>query len=349
MEAKLLTRDAFREGVFARDRNLCVNCQSPAQDAHHIIERRLFADGGYYLDNGASVCGECHIFAEQTLVSPDDLREVAGITKVVIPEHLYTDEVYTKWGDQILPDGTRLPGELFHDESVQKVLKAGGVLHLYRRWVKHPRTMHLPWSASLTDDDRIITSLESLQAGEVVVTEKMDGEQTTFYQDYDHARSVDGAGHPSRSWVKNLRSKIAHDIPTGWRVCGENLYARHSIAYTDLPSWFFVHSIWNERNICLSWDETEEWADLLGLEIVPTLYRGPWDEDAIKACWTEDLWEEKEGYVVRSAGEFAFRYFKANVAKFVRPGHVQTSKHWFFGQAVNINGRAPTPAGASSG
>lgn len=63
--AKLHTRDEFREKVFSRDNSLCVICGKPAKDAHHIIERRLFTDGGYYLDNGASLCETHHILAEQ--------------------------------------------------------------------------------------------------------------------------------------------------------------------------------------------------------------------------------------------------------------------------------------------
>ena len=56
MTQEPLTRDQFRNGVFARDGHKCVLCQAPGQDAHHIMERRLFPDGGYYLDNGATVC-----------------------------------------------------------------------------------------------------------------------------------------------------------------------------------------------------------------------------------------------------------------------------------------------------
>ena len=50
----LLTRDQFREIVFERDAKRCVICHCPGQDAHHIIERRLFPDEGYYLENGAT-------------------------------------------------------------------------------------------------------------------------------------------------------------------------------------------------------------------------------------------------------------------------------------------------------
>ena len=62
-------RDAFREGVFARDRHRCVVCRAPAVDAHHLIERRLFPDGGYVLDNGVSLCGAHHREAEATTIS----------------------------------------------------------------------------------------------------------------------------------------------------------------------------------------------------------------------------------------------------------------------------------------
>ena len=77
---QLLSRDKFREGVFNRDKHKCVVCGQPAQDAHHILERRLFASGGYFLENGASVCAEHHLDAEATTLSCDHLRELVGIT-----------------------------------------------------------------------------------------------------------------------------------------------------------------------------------------------------------------------------------------------------------------------------
>src|SRR3546814_8048125 len=84
----LLTRTAFREGVFARDEYRCVFCPLPAEDAHHIIERRLWPDGGYYLDNGASVCRDHHIRCETTEISVEDVRDAAGITRIMVPPHL---------------------------------------------------------------------------------------------------------------------------------------------------------------------------------------------------------------------------------------------------------------------
>lgn len=60
MDAKLLRRDEFREAVFGRDVGACVVCGAPGQDAHHLVERRLFTGpgeaGGYFVDNGATLC-----------------------------------------------------------------------------------------------------------------------------------------------------------------------------------------------------------------------------------------------------------------------------------------------------
>lgn len=109
----LLPRDAFREQVFLRDKHSCVFCKSPAKDAHHILERRLWSDGGYYVDNGASLCAEHHLACEMTLISVEDVREACGITNILVPDQLYPDHVYDKWGNHVLANGTRTRGELF--------------------------------------------------------------------------------------------------------------------------------------------------------------------------------------------------------------------------------------------
>jgi hypothetical protein len=150
----LLTRDAFRKTVFARDGHRCVLCPRPAVDAHHIIERRLWDDGGYYLNNGASVCGEHHMLCEMTRISVEEVRRACGIARVIVPTHLYSDQPYDKWGNPILPNGQRMKGELFFDESVQKVLVQGGMLDSFTDWVKYPRTHHLPWSEGVNKAQR---------------------------------------------------------------------------------------------------------------------------------------------------------------------------------------------------
>lgn len=327
----LLDRDTFRNSVFARDRMLCVNCGAPAVDAHHLIERRLFDDGGYYVDNGVSLCGTCHLLAEKTLLSPDELREKAGITKVILPGHLYPDYSYDKWGNIVNANGTRLKGELFFDVSVQKVLFAGGVLDRFSDHVKYPRTFHLPFSPGRTEDDRAAKDVSAFLDIPCVATVKMDGENTTCYADgYVHARSLDSGNHPSRNYVKKLLAGVAYELPQGWRLCGENLYAKHSIHYADLESYFYLFSIWTEQNVCLPWSDTVEWAHLLGLPTVPVLFEGvPESSDQLEALYTPKHGvNDCEGFVLRWADGFCYGDFRRAVAKYVRADHVATNKHW---------------------
>lgn len=197
---------------------------------------------------------------------------------------------------------------------------------------KYPRTPHLPWSPGGTSDDRVLKDTAHFIGHQVIVTEKMDGENTSLYRDTLHARSLDSRHHSSRNWVKALHGRIQNDIPEGWRLCGENLYARHSIAYDDLDSYFQLFSIWNEENIALSWDETTDWTTLLGLELVPILFRGLWDQKSISEITLDPT--KQEGYVVRVADRIRFDDFDTSVAKWVRPGHVRTDQHWMYAEIV---------------
>lgn len=333
----LLPRDAWREAVFSRDKDLCVICGQAAVDAHHIVERKLWPDGGYYLANGVSVCSACHLKAEQTLIGCDELRAAAGIDHVLLPPQYTASDRIDKWGNLIGEDGTRYPGELFYSEQVQKVLREAGLIDLYAIRFKHPRTPHAPWSEGRDADDIEIADLSCFVGKEVVVSEKLDGESLSAYSDgYSHARSVDSKYHPSRERARALMAAVAHELPPGWRIGAENMQAVHSIAYDGMQAWAYVYAIWNERNECISYDDTLEWCALLGLQIVPELYRGIWDEEKVKACWTgvSKLGGEQEGYVVRTAEAFGYSEYRNHVMKMVRRQHVKTDQHWMHSEMV---------------
>lgn len=89
-------REIMKELTFHRDGNKCVVCGAIGIDAHHILERRLWPDGGYYLDNLATVCEEHHLARERTDISVEEIREYAGVKKIV-PPHFYDDVIYDKW------------------------------------------------------------------------------------------------------------------------------------------------------------------------------------------------------------------------------------------------------------
>ena len=269
-----------------------------------------------------------------TTLSCEELRKKAGIENIILPQHFYKDEIYDKWGNNILPNGNRLKGELFFDSSVQKILKIGNVLHLFVDYIKYPRTYHLPWSCSITKDDRIMPSTKFFVGQEIIILEKMDGENTTMYTNYIHSRSITSGNHISRNWIKNFHAKFAYEIPDNYRICGENLHYKKSISYNKLTNFFLGFSIWN-KNICLSWDETIEWFALLDINYVPIIYRGIYDEELIK-----NLPIKKnicEGYVIRVTDSFLLKDFKFKVGKYVRKNHVVTHNHWMRNKLIKNN------------
>ncbi|MEU3446915.1 RNA ligase family protein [Streptomyces thermolilacinus] len=199
----------------------------------------------------------------------------------------------------------------------------------------YPRTPHLPWSPGVGRDDVRAFDLSGFAGREVVVTEKLDGENTTLYADGLHARSLDSGHHPSRAWVKALHGRIAHAIPEDYRVCGENMYARHSIAYDALESYFYGFCVFDELGWSPGWDWTVAFLRGLGVPTPRVLWRGVFDERALRRLRVDT--RRQEGYVVRTADGFMAEEFGRRVAKWVRPGHVRTGTHWMHA-AVTPNG-----------
>jgi RNA ligase len=202
------------------------------------------------------------------------------------------------------------------------------------KYFKYNRTYHLPWSPGTTSDDKIMHDISPLLGKCVVISEKMDGENTNMYSDRIHARSIDSKDHDSRHWVKGLWGSIKNEIPDGWRICGENLYAKHSLYYEELPTYFMVFSIWNENNICLSWDETVSICSMLNLVHVPVIDIITFDEGYLRQLSNNLDTNKVEGYVVRNVESFSYDDFGNNVAKWVRAKHVTTDEHWMFQQIV---------------
>jgi len=181
----------------------------------------------------------------------------------------------------------------------------------------------------------VLTDVSHLEGRPLVATIKMDGESTTLYRDHMHARSLDSKDHPSRHWLKAFHAGIKDLIFPGWRICGENLYAKHSIEYNDLKSYFLGFSIWTDSNICLGWEETLMMFEDLGIYTPEQFTNSP--ITSLKEI--DELFHEKykgkhEGYVVRILDEFKYEDFGRSVAKYVRSNHVQTDKHWMYKEII---------------
>jgi hypothetical protein len=285
--------------------------------------------------------------AEQTVISCEELRYKAGITETILPEHFEIDkyeslEYLDHWGNIILPTGLRVRGEIFYQENVQKILSEANLLKIFLKYVKYPKTYHAFWSPNIKRDDCTHSNMDQFLNKTLIGTIKLDGENSNLYSDYYHARSISSLHHKSRSWIKAFHARIATDIPEKWRLCGENMFAKHSIHYKHLKSFFYLFSVWDETNMALSWKETREWADLLNIEMVPIFCIGEFSTvDDMKARFEDafDIYcknskDEVEGYVIRIADRIPYRNFRKYTAKVVRKDHVTTDDHWLTGDVI---------------
>lgn len=327
---KLLERHEFRQKALKRDNNTCIVpwCSEEADEVHHIIERSLWTDEGYYMGNAASVCNPHHKMAENNHIPPQAFWRWINENPVT-PEDLSQD--INKWGEE------------FETPPHQDL----------REYIKYPSTRHLPFSNWGDKDDTFFRTLDNFINKPLVILVKMDGGNATLVKDTDNpvrARNGKYAEHKSfdllkkRYWDEDWFNRI----PENLQVCGEWLYAKHSIHYggtcepecedvgPELNDYFQIFGVFDTKyNTWLSWPEVEKWSKKLGVPTVPVLKK------SVSFTKTNVLWNEllklsretvnkgHEGIVVRSKAPYHYGQFSKNVGKYVRENHVKTGeKHW---------------------
>jgi hypothetical protein len=233
---------------------------------------------------------------------------------------------------------------------------------------KYNRTLHSPISLGSTNDDRFMPDnyIEYFQTIPLVITEKLDGQNTCFNKHGLFARS-----HTSPSihkWDEPLRRRwetTKKDLGEV-ELFGENMFATHGIEYSKLESYFYVFAV-REHGKWLSWEEVEFYADYFNFPTVPRIdivkplsdFSHITDSDMqMDEFFLEQLgmtWEDYsntpgilggtdiftglpacEGLVVRNANSFLTNNGNLdtmsnefdNVFKLVRENHVKTDKHW---------------------
>lgn len=205
---------------------------------------------------------------------------------------------------------------------------------------KYPRTLHFPFSPGAKNDDRIARGFASLIGPELVITEKLDGENTCL-----NARGVFSRSHaaPTQNpWATYLYPRwetLKRDLGS-LDLFGESLYGVHSIEYTGLPEHFFLFGVRCEDR-WESWDTVGFYAELAAVPAVPVLWRGFVASESELQALIESLVQQpsalsdpelgltpREGVVVRIAEAFPTSAFESSVMKWVRRGHLQTDQFW---------------------
>ncbi len=204
--------------------------------------------------------------------------------------------------------------------------------------IKYSHSWHLPYSEKMTKGDTKHSSDDHFHNKMVVVSIKMDGECTSIYDAISHARSLDSKiDSEDRRWIEAFRqNKIEGNISDTMRICGENLFYKHTCYYDDLESFFYCFSIWEDKK-CLSWNETKEWCELLDIKTVPIIYEGVYDKNRILIEFNKYIKENKdvEGFVVRIQDEFYIEEFSFSLSKYVRETFEIPPQHWRHSKKTN--------------
>lgn len=205
---------------------------------------------------------------------------------------------------------------------------------------KYPSTPYWPKSPTVDPDDLIVDDPARFVGNTVVVTEKLDGGNTSIWNGEVYARST---GQPSHAgWMAMVRKHHAWKTlgHTETVIYGEDLFGIHSIEYDPIPERhtfrpFAVRKIDAEEDTFLEWDQVVDHALMIEVPTVPVLFLGRFQNVKEIDEWfahhlnePSNLGLDREGFVIRSADSFPANKFKANVAKYVRPNHVQTDEHW---------------------
>merc|ERR1712086_39102 len=168
---------------------------------------------------------------------------------------------------------------------------------------KYPSTPHLPFSPSVNPDDIVANSSQcaGILAGEIVITEKLDGGNCCIMDGQVYARTHNApTAHAWFSPIKEMVSYLQYLIPEGLALFGECMVAIHSIEYDQLEHYFYLFGVFDRNTQCwYSWDDVVAFAADLNLPTVPERFRGHVSEQ--KAA------------------------FERSVCKYVRAGHVQTA------------------------
>lgn len=206
---------------------------------------------------------------------------------------------------------------------------------------KYPRTYHFDFSPEVHSDDKIIDPSYSnnFLNTEVIITEKLDGQNSCF----KGHQGVFARSHQietKNEWdslLKQYYYNNLHLIKNDVYYFFENLYAVHSIEYTNLESSFYMFSAFlKNRYMWAEWSLVEDLSSSINVKPVPVLYKGKFKNLREIKEWMDTeilkpskLGGEREGFVLRVSRSFPEKDFSKNVAKYVRKGHVQNKEeHW---------------------
>ena len=126
--------------------------------------------------------------------------------------------------------------------------------------IKFPRTPHITGSRiQRGDEDLNVVAREALQGLPVVIEEKLDGSNSGVSFDEQGSLILQSRGHiltggPRerqfnlfKRWASHHTTTLRHILGHRYVMYGEWVYARHTIAYDQLPHFFLEFDVWDRE------------------------------------------------------------------------------------------------------
>lgn len=208
--------------------------------------------------------------------------------------------------------------------------------------IKFPSIPYLSISPDVDQNDPVTNF--TLNGKNIVITEKMDGENCCMYNGKVFARTHSHeATHESFTPIKQMyKQKIlpmneVYNIPNRYMLFGENMTGIHSITYDKLENYFYLFGVFDtDSHVWLGWDQVEKVARDIDVPTVPVIFRGVLCEEKIKILMDKKIKTISicstvvgpEGFVVRNSHAFVNNEFSTNISKYVRHNHKQTDETW---------------------
>ena len=227
-------------------------------------------------------------------------------------------------------------------------------------FVKYPRTPHLFGSRGTSDDKHLgeAASAEFIADESLVVEEKLDGTNVGVHFNaagdlilQSRGHLITDGMHPQydlfKQWAMGKRPTLESMLGDDFIMFGEWVYAQHSVAYRQLPHYFFEFDIWQKSSQqFLDLDTRLELLDGTGVETVPVVHQGGLNKDRLQELigpsafgaafenpFTTAVDNLMEGLYLRTEKDG----FVTGRAKIVRPEFVEKIKqstHWQHRQMI---------------
>ena len=150
--------------------------------------------------------------------------------------------------------------------------------------MKYPKTHHIKGSKGVTEDDQV--PLEDLPGDHLVIEEKLDGSMVSV--SFENRQVVSRCQMPARgesasmfnAWVAEKFTALEEVLGSRYIMFGEWLYAKHTVFYDKLPSYFMEYDIYDRLE--RGWLSTDRRHALLlgtGIEHVPILAKAQKTDD----------------------------------------------------------------------